>query len=722
MIMRNIKYLFSSVILLAMGLISCQQEDQIAKAVLVSESLLEIPAENAEDVVVTVYSDGQWRTEAPEWITVTPATGEGCMDVTLSFNDNIRDGAVDNPREEYVVFRGDRLMSYAKVKVRQDGDKFRDLAAVPFTELADLKQETFVMAEEALVVAVANNGFLAFADDTYVFVASAEMPEIGDKVSFYAYTDILHSFVSLKNAERVTILSSSNPVNYTENDITASFDTFVPTAVSYITLEGVLNGNALSVNDAVLASCVLENPSEDLQISSLNGHKVRISGFAMGKETNTVYLLPVGPVVDNGVDEIIYFSDNFDWVQPFVEDDIAQGRTQGDSMLDDIQYTVSSSYDLAGFEEAFTNMGYEALFPASKAIYVMKGNYLKFSKGKNTNGIRLPAMELDGASSVVLSFDWGINIGSGGPDKVELEVEIEGAGTIGGANKSAPIVHTAGDWEWQTETITISGLDNNSRITIKPTAFTGVKDATSTYYRWFLDNVKVVLGEGGAVPPVSGEAKTLATFPFPYDTEFTGEGEGAGTMWNLAEGWLLSEDANSKLSAHNADDSQLKVTYKYEASSDEGLTKDHVRILATGMVKGSYWLFEVPVKDMPAGTYNVTYNHSASATGPNYFLMEVSLDGQNWAPAGAQTTTETFKDGSNGREVTWTYALNRGGVNAANIAYVVDVDYAAPALPGDNTLYIRAKVADDMAYGSEKALGTKGTNRIWGPCEITFSN
>ena len=62
-----------------------------------------------------------------------------------------------------------------------------------------------------------------------------------------------------------------------------------------------------------------------------------------------------------------------------------------------------------------------------------------------------------------------------------------------------------------------------------------------------------------------------------------------------------------------------------------------------------------------------------------------------------------------------------GGVNAANIAYTVDVDYAAPALPGDNTLYVRAKVADDMAYGSEKALGSKGTNRIWGPCEITFT-
>jgi hypothetical protein len=90
-------------------------------------------------------------------------------------------------------------------------------------------------------------------------------------------------------------------------------------------------------------------------------------------------------------------------------------------------------------------------------------------------------------------------------------------------------------------------------------------------------------------------------------------------------------------------------------------------------------------------------------------------------PAGAQTTTETFIDGSNGREVTWTYALNKGGVNAANVAYTVDVDYAAPALPGENTLYVRAKIADDMAYGATKAMGGSGTNRIWGPCQITFA-
>ena len=214
--------------------------------------------------------------------------------------------------------------------------------------------------------------------------------------------------------------------------------------------------------------------------------------------------------------------------------------------------------------------------------------------------------------------------------------------------------------------------------------------------------------------------KTLASFPFTYNTAFDGTGEGAGTLWNLAEGWLLSEDAKSKLSSHLADGTALKITYKYEAGAADG-TKDHVRALATGMPLGGYWLFEVPVKDMPAGTYNITYKQSASTTGPNYFIMEVSVDGQNWMPVGAQTTTETFKDGTGGREVTWSYAINRGGVNIANYPYVVNLDYVAPAIPGENTLYIRAKIADNMAYGATKAMGGSGTNRIWGPCEVTFT-
>ncbi len=410
----------------------------------------------------------------------------------------------------------------------------------------------------------------------------------------------------------------------------------------------------------------------------------------------------------------VFFQDDFAWVAPFVDADIAQGRTQGDSMLDNAQYTVSSSYGLEGFEQKLTELGYEALFPESKAIYVMKGNYLKFSKGKNTNGIRLPKTNFYGESTVALSFDWGINIGANGPDPVELEVVIEGNGTIGGQQKSSPIKHTAGDWEWQTETIVISGVDNDTRISIRPTAFTGVVDASGNY-RWFLDNVKLAKSDA----PVGGTLHTV--FPFPYDPTFDASKVENPTNWNLAEGWILSEDGKSKLSAHNPDGSALKVTYKYEASSDEGVTKDHVRVLATGLAKDAYWLFEVPVVDMPAGKYNIKYTQSSSNTGANYFLVEVSVDGQNWTAVDSKTSTETYKDGSEPREVTYTYALNKLGANIANMAYKVDLTYSAPALPGSNTLYIRAKVADDMEYRATKPLASGGTNRIWGPCEITFT-
>ena len=264
----------------------------------------------------------------------------------------------------------------------------------------------------------------------------------------------------------------------------------------------------------------------------------------------------------------------------------------------------------------------------------------------------------------------------------------------------------------------ITGVDNDTRITIRPTTFVGAEDAIGKSYRWFLDNIMIAKAS-----PFDAPSCTLSTFPFPDDPTFTGEGEGNGTMWNAAKGWLLSDDGKSKLSSHLKDGSELKFTYKYEAKKDSDVegTKNHVRVLATGMSKDDYWLFEVPVKDAPAGTYNITYKQSASATGPNYFLMEVSVDGKNWMPVESQTTTETFTDGTSPREVTWTYALNKGGANAANVAHVVDVDYVAPALPGNVTLYIRAKIADDMAYGSTKAMGTSGTNRIWGPCEVTFT-
>lgn len=380
----------------------------------------------------------------------------------------------------------------------------------------------------------------------------------------------------------------------------------------------------------------------------------RIRVYNAANNLETVYTLTQDAFVTG-----VYFQDDFNWVQPFVEaDDQAK---QGDSMLDNAQYTPGSSYNLAGFEDKLTSLGYEALFPASKAIYVMKGNYLKFSKGKNINGLRLPQMNFNGQPNVTLSFDWGINEGANGADPVELEVTIEGNGTINGEKKTSALIHTAGSWEWQTENIIIAGVDNDTRITIRPTTFIGEVDATGKYYRWFLDNVKVEKYEGkvpGQVEPLnvswlfSADAMNDATTGY-VNTFGTLSGTadktaGDGGMYVNANG-----SGNGKISYVQVD----KTSFESSSTRIVGKTGDPY---VTGMWIGDYWLFEVTDgTTYPAGTkISINYLTRVSKTGMKYWRLEY-LDGADWKPAMAVSTLE-------GTDLT--YNLTMASDGSTNIA------------------------------------------------------
>lgn len=683
--MRFFKNLYRSALVAVAGVLalaSCQPEESpLARAIMTSVSGLQFDATGAEPQTITVYSDADWTVEAPEWVTVDVVNGTRTMDVTVSVGDNLRDGALDNPKKDTIVFKGYNLLATAYVIVSQDGDKYRDVPATDLAGILTMKDEAVVILDNAQVTAVSTNGFVVADAATSVFVVSKETVALGDKINLKGSKGTLNGLAAVTICDEIEVIGSAAVTYPATSDITASLDAYAATKMEYVEVTGTLDGANVVVEGAAKVAAVLD-ATADFNLSSLNGHNVTIKGYSAGVTASLVNVI-VTEIVDLGVDEIIYFSDNFDWVaelaeaagagdsmgvdgddnaknaytavegfadllasqgyedlfpssktiylqknylkfskgsnvngirfpavtyggttnvvltfdwgvhvggggqdetelvieiegngtvdktnfthtagewvwqtetvtisgiddnsrivlkpttfvgevssgyyrwyldnikivqgegeapvpgpgaggssvfsdnfdwvQPFVEADIAKGGTQGDSMLDNAQYTVGSSYNLEGFEAAFTAQGYEALFPDSKAIYVMQGNYLKFSKGKNTNGIRLPVMDFGGATTVELSFDWGINIGSGGPDDVKLEVEVEGNGNINGASKSSPLIHSAGDWEWQTEVVTITGVDNETRITIKPTAFTGVVDA-SGYYRWFLDNVNV---------------------------------------------------------------------------------------------------------------------------------------------------------------------------------------------------------------------------------------
>lgn len=447
----------------------------------------------------------------------------------------------------------------------------------------------------------------------------------------------------------------------------------------------------------------------------------RIRVYNAENNLETVYTLVQDAFVSG-----IYFQDDFTWVSPWADaygssDSVGENDHSGKAPN---VYTQSTQ---AGFLDEFTRRGYVDLNPTGQVMYTQK-YYLKFGKTNVNTGITLPEIAFEGDTPVnaEITFDWCAHMITKEPftyDKVQMVVELTGPGVCADSQEKVSNAYATqqkdGFMEWQKFSVVLTGVTKDTRISIRPLDWTktGADGDQYKVQRYHLDNVKVEKYEGAVPTP---GLKSLASFPFTYDTTFDASKVEGSTAWNLEEGWILSEDGKSKLSAHSADGSALKVTYKYEASSDNGVTKDHVRVLATGMPKDGYWLFEVPVKDMAAGKYNVTYKQSSSNTGANYFLVEVSVDGQNWAPVDAKTSTETYKDGASPREVTYSYALNQLGANAANVAYDVNLTYDAPALPGENTLYIRAKVADTMEYRATKELAASGTNRIWGPCEITF--
>lgn len=522
--MRFFKNLYRSALVAVAGVLalaSCQPEESpLARAIMTSVSGLQFDATGAEPQTITVYSDADWTVEAPEWVTVDVVNGTRTMDVTVSVGDNLRDGALDNPKKDTIVFKGYNLLATAYVIVSQDGDKYRDVPATDLAGILSMKDEAVVILDNAQVAAVSTNGFVVADAATSVFVVSKETVAVGDKINLKGSKGTLNGLAAVTICDEIEVVGSAAVTYPATSDITASLDAYAATKMEYVEVTGTLDGANVVVEGAAKVAAVLD-ATADFNLSSLNGHNVTIKGYSAGVTASLVNVI-VTEIVDLGVDEIIYFSDNFDWVA-----ELAEAAGAGDSMGVDGDDSAKNAYTaVEGFAELLASQGYEDLFPSSKTIYLQK-NYLKFSKGSNVNGIRFPAVAYGGTTNVVLTFDWGVHVGSGGQDETELMIEIEGNGVV----DRETFTHTAGEWVWQTETVTISGIDDNSRIVLKPTTFVG--EVSSGYYRWYLDNIKIVQGEGEApVPGPGAGGKTVYSDDFEWFADLAtteGAGDAVGT-------------------------------------------------------------------------------------------------------------------------------------------------------------------------------------------------
>ena len=176
------------------------------------------------------------------------------------------------------------------------------------------------------------------------------------------------------------------------------------------------------------------------------------------------------------------------------------------------------------FLTEFAERGYENVNAAVQALYTQK-YYLKFGKTNAHTGIKLPAMELEGAEAtdVVLSFDWSAHMnGRGNIDQVQIVVELEGEGVCADsqAKISNPISpdQETGDLKWQNVKFLLKGVNNATRITIRPAVLDNSDGVQAK--RWYIDNIKVAK----PVPVYADDFEWIAPF-----AEAEAAGDAVGT-------------------------------------------------------------------------------------------------------------------------------------------------------------------------------------------------
>ena len=237
----------------AAALLACQPEavDPVAKAVLGDVSVMSFAAQNPAEQIVTVYSDGDWHTTAPDWITVTPDKGSGVTPVTVKAADNTDAGGMLEPRKDTLMFSGntlDRKSSRLIIIVSQEGDAYRSAQHLTIDKIAALADGKSFILDEADVVAVTSAGFVVSDGSATIYAKAGADVKLGDKVSVKGLKGTANGLPVISQADEVTVKSSGTasypePINL--NEVIAGYK---PTAMDYITVSGIVAGGNLVVS------------------------------------------------------------------------------------------------------------------------------------------------------------------------------------------------------------------------------------------------------------------------------------------------------------------------------------------------------------------------------------------------------------------------------------------------------------------------------------------
>ncbi|RNC66270.1 hypothetical protein D7D25_04225 [Proteiniphilum sp. X52] len=477
---------------------SCgEDESSLSKAVLASAGSLSFEGTGSAPQIITVYADADWLTEVPEWITVSPASGTGMMDVTIAVSDNLRDGALDNPRRGVIVFKGATLDSRAQVIVNQMGDKFRDVKDYTVAELAALADETVVSVPNVTVMALTTEGFIVTdaQNANNVYVLGDASVSVGNKVTILGNKSSNSQSLPIVEADNIKIVSTGGEVTYpSAKDITDEVDKYNATAREFIAVSGILNGANVSVADANYTVTIIDAPAS-FDLASMNGHRVVVTGYFDGLAAPVVKVF-AAEVEDNGIAKDIYFFEDFEWLDPWSVAGKAGRTVETDNLSATAPQLPTPKVDGKSALAALLERGYAflrvtpATTNATECIYLQQ-NYLKFGKTGFQAGIILPKLEKDvpPGATAVMSFDWcPMRQGSGVIDPVNLIVIVKN-----GSDEMEFSIPPAGfengqKLEWIRAEVALTGvvLTKETTITIRQTNW-----QLATANRYFLDNIEI---------------------------------------------------------------------------------------------------------------------------------------------------------------------------------------------------------------------------------------
>ena len=498
---NTIKNIALGLFLASAALVGCKEEiDPAANAVMTESPSVTFAATNAPEQVVPVYADGEWVADCEaDWVTISPMSGNGAVDVTVSVTDNLAsDGTVAAPRQANVIFRGKYIERQGELTVYQKGDNYRDAKEMSIADAAVLEDGKFVKIPEAQIVAAAADGIVVKDASALMYVTYKGDVKVGDKV-FIAGEKVTNGGIASVIAGQVDILSSAEVSHPSPIDLLANLDPANADKVLYVTVQAGLLGRNLQFETSVPVSVTLLDPvAGGVDLDAVNMHNVKLEAYFVGLNGTTVNLV-VTNVEDLGLNDDLkaYFFDDFSWMKPFLDVYAETSTPVGDAVGTDNPSAeapnLKTNGGLAMLMEEFYARGYEDLNPDAKVIYP-QAYYWKFGKTDNHGGIKLPAMELEGGELInaELDFDWSPHMtGSGNIDKVSVVVELEGAGFFDNGTKiSDPFPHSLekGDLNWHHVTVLLKGVNNTTRVMIRPLEFAS---ATPDQQRWHLDNVKV---------------------------------------------------------------------------------------------------------------------------------------------------------------------------------------------------------------------------------------